>query len=121
MILNSIDNLRLPVYGDGLQVRDWIHVDDHCNAIEMIFNKSKAGKVYNIGGKNELSNTSAVDIIHKILTKYKPVKKDIKFIDDRYGHDRRYSLEIKKLQNELGWSPKIKFENGIEKLINSMI
>ena len=96
-VVNSImNNKNIPIYGDGKNIRDWIFVEDNCNAIMQIFNKGKSGEIYNIGGGNELTNLQLIDILYDIISKkLNHVKKKIKFVKDRYGHDRRYSLNTK--------------------------
>ncbi len=114
MILNAMTDKPLPVYGDGLQVRDWIHVDDHCRAIEVILRKGTVGEVYNIGGNNEWRNIDIVKLILRVLSKPEAL---ITFVKDRPGHDRRYAMDATKLQNLLGWSPAFSFETGIQQTI----
>ena len=117
-VINCFFNdIEIPIYGDGLNVRDWIHVEDHCNAIDKIFNNSESGKVYNIGGKNELSNISLVEKIYNVISEFKKVNKRVAFVNDRYGHDRRYSLDISLIKDEIGWVPETVFDDGIRKLI----
>ena len=113
-ILNSINkNIPITVYGNGKNIRDWIYVDDHCKAIELIFNESNQGETYNIGASNELSNIELIKLISKILEKdYK-----IKFIEDRYGHDERYSLNSDKIKNEFNWEVEADFENSFKKIL----
>ena len=111
---NAIDNLKLPVYGNGLNVRDWLYVDDHCDAINFLINKGKPGEVYNIGGNNEFSN---LDITYRILDQLNKPKELITFIDDRKGHDLRYSLDCSKI-NQLGWTPNNSFDEALEKSID---
>jgi dTDP-glucose 4,6-dehydratase len=110
MIINAIHDKPLPVYGDGRNVRDWIHVKDHCEAIDLIIHKGKEGEIYNIGGENERSNIEVVKMILKELGKPESL---IRFVKDRPGHDRRYALDITKMKEEFGWSPKISFEEGL--------
>ena len=101
----------LPVYGDGLNIRDWLYVEDHCVAIDLILNEAKAGKVYNIGGHNEKTNLDITRIILEFLGKD---PKLIQFVEDRKAHDRRYAIDPTLITNELGWKPAIKFEDGIK-------
>jgi dTDP-glucose 4,6-dehydratase len=101
---------QVPVYGDGLQVRDWIHVRDHCRAIDMVFRKGKVGEVYNAGGKNEMTNLALTHLLLDILNKPKSL---IKYVKDRPGHDRRYAIDCSKIDKELGWRPEIPFEQGL--------
>ncbi|WP_368658030.1 dTDP-glucose 4,6-dehydratase [Metabacillus halosaccharovorans] len=114
MIINALQNKPLPLYGDGLNVRDWLHVDDHCQAIDLVLRNGKVGEVYNIGGNNEQTNVS---IVEKILTKLERPKSLITYVQDRMGHDRRYAIDASKIRSELGWSPNYRFEVGIEQTI----
>jgi dTDP-glucose 4,6-dehydratase len=114
MILNALEDIPLPVYGDGLNVRDWIHVLDHCEAIWTVFKNGKRGQVYNIGGNCELSNIEVVNIILEQLKKSESL---INFVKDRPGHDKRYAMDIEKISTELEWMPKINFEQGIKDTI----
>lgn len=114
MIINAIHDRPLPVYGDGRNVRDWIHVKDHCEAVDIILHKGKEGEIYNIGGENERANIEVVKMILKELGKPESL---IKFVKDRPGHDRRYALDIPKMKEEFGWSPKISFEEGLRDTI----
>ncbi len=108
-VTNAIDGLPLPLYGDGLNVRDWLHVDDHCRGIDTVIHKGTPGEVYNIGGGNEVKN---VDLTHRILTLTGRDTSLIKPVADRLGHDRRYALSTAKLQ-KLGWAPQVPFEQGL--------
>ena len=122
-INNIINNISIPIYGDGKNIRDWLYVEDHISAIDLIFHKSKIGKTYNIGGNNEINNNQIAEIlIKKIDEKLKRVKgkslKLIQYVEDRLGHDRRYAIDSSKIKNELGWSPKNTFEIGIGKTID---
>ena len=122
-INNIINNRSIPIYGDGKNIRDWLYVEDHVFAIDLIFHKSKIGKTYNIGGNNEINNNQIAEIlIKKIDKKLKRVKgkslKLIQYVEDRLGHDRRYAIDSSKIKNELGWSPKNTFEIGIGKTID---
>ncbi len=123
MIHNALSGKPLPIYGDGLNVRDWLYVKDHCEALMQIFEKAKPGSNYNIGGKNELTNIYVVDSICKILDELKPRtdKKsytDLKtFVKDRPGHDKRYAINPEKLEKEIGWQPEYKFEAGLKSTI----
>lgn len=114
MIINALHDEALPVYGDGANVRDWLYVEDHCSAIDLIIRKGRAGEVYNVGGHNEKSNLDVVKIILKALGKSEDL---ITFVKDRPGHDRRYAIDPTKIHNELGWLPQMKFENGIAQTI----
>lgn len=111
MITNAIEDRELPVYGDGLNIRDWIYVDDHCRAIETVLFKGKEGEVYNIGGNCEKRN---IDIVKEIVARLGKSESLIKFVKDRPGHDRRYAMDSTYIKEKLGWEPKIKFEEGIE-------
>jgi dTDP-glucose 4,6-dehydratase len=114
MITNAIENQPLPVYGDGLNVRDWLHVRDHCGALETVLLKGKIGEVYNIGGNNEWKN---IDIVRLILQELKKPESLIKFVKDRLGHDRRYAIDAGKIKRELGWEPQYTFPKGIKETI----
>lgn len=115
MIANALNNKKLPVYGKGENVRDWLYVEDHCSAIDLIIRKGKIGEVYNIGGHNEHTNLEVVKTIIKELGKSEDL---IEFVTDRPGHDRRYAIDPTKIHNELGWLPATKFNDGIKKTIN---
>lgn len=114
MINNCKSNKQLPVYGDGMQIRDWLHVSDHCNAIDTVLHKGKIGEVYNIGGNNEKANIEIVKLIIKTLGKSEDL---IKYVKDRPGHDRRYAIDNTKITTQLGWAPKYTFEQGITETI----
>ncbi|MDD5363201.1 MAG: dTDP-glucose 4,6-dehydratase [Ignavibacteria bacterium] len=114
MIAKAVDGRKLPVYGDGKNVRDWLYVEDHCSAICEVVHKGKIGEVYNIGGNNEWYNIDIVKLILKLLGK---TEEHIDYVKDRPGHDRRYAIDSTKIKNELGWEPAYKFDNGIEKTI----
>lgn len=114
MIINALHDKALPVYGDGANVRDWLYVEDHCSAIDLIIRQGREGEVYNVGGHNEKSNLDVVKIILKALGKNEDL---ITFVKDRPGHDRRYAIDPTKIHNELGWLPQTKFEDGITKTI----
>ena len=127
LFINNIINKKpIPIYGDGKNIRDWLYVDDHISAIDLIFHKSKIGKTYNIGGNNEITNNEIAHIlIKKLDEKLKRTKGEslnlITYIEDRLGHDRRYAINSSKIKNELGWIPKNSFEIGIEKTIDCYI
>ena len=106
---------KVPVYGDGLNVRDWLYVYDHCEAIDVVLHNGKVGEVYNIGGHNEKTN---LEITHLILNAMGKDESSIKYVEDRLGHDRRYAISNDKITSELGWSPSIKFEEGIKLTID---
>lgn len=115
MISNALDGKNLPIYGDGMNVRDWLHVYDHCQAIDLVLHKGKKGEVYNVGGHNERTNNEIVDIIIEKLQ----VSPDLKvYVEDRLGHDKRYAIDPTKLETELGWKPKYTFETGIVETID---
>jgi len=110
MITNALRDKPLPVYGDGLNVRDWLYVRDHCRAIETVLEKGAPGEAYNIGGNNEWRN---IDIVKLILAELKKPESLITYVEDRLGHDRRYAIDASKIKRELGWSPSVDFETGI--------
>jgi dTDP-glucose 4,6-dehydratase len=114
MIINALNDRPLPVYGDGRNVRDWIHVKDHCEAIDIIIHRGKEGEIYNIGGENERAN---IDVVRMILKELGKPESLIRFVKDRPGHDRRYALDISRMKKEFGWSPKISFEEGLKSTI----
>lgn len=114
MIVNALANKPLPIYGNGINVRDWLYVEDHCKAIDQIIHYGREGEVYNIGGHNEKSNIEIVKIICAELGKPESL---IHFVSDRKGHDMRYAINPAKIHNELGWRPETKFEDGIKKTI----
>ena len=115
MIKLALENKNLPVYGAGLNIRDWLYVEDHCEAIDLVFHNGKSGERYNIGGHNEKRNIEIVKLILKHLNKSEDL---ITFVEDRKGHDYRYAIDPTKIKNELGWEPKTKFEDGIIKTID---
>jgi len=114
MIINALNNKPLPVYGDGMNVRDWIFVEDHCEAIYDVATKGKVGEIYNIGANTEKPNIEIVKLILKELGKDESL---INYVKDRPGHDRRYAIDSSKIEKELGWKPKHNFENAIRKTI----
>jgi len=114
IIVNALNDKPLPVYGEGLNVRDWLYVEDHCKAIAIIIHKGRVGEVYNIGGHNEMRNIDIVKLICKELGKPESL---ITYVPDRKGHDMRYALDPTKIHNEFGWLPETKFTNGIKKTI----
>ena len=113
-VTNLIDNRKVPLYGKGLNVRDWLHVDDHCRGIHAVLIKGKPGEIYNIGGGRELTNRELTDLI---LSKMGHDESSIEYVQDRLGHDLRYSVSHEKISRELGYQPQVKFEEGIEKTI----
>ena len=114
MIVNCLNDKPLPVYGKGLNVRDWLYVDDHCRAIDLIIHKGRVGDVYNVGGHNEMRNIDIVKLICKELGKPESL---ITYVADRKGHDMRYAIDPTKIHEELGWLPETKFEDGLKKTI----
>ena len=114
MIANALEDKPLPVYGEGLNVRDWLYVEDHCRAIDLILQKGRVGEVYNVGGHNEMRNIDIVKLICKELGKPESL---ITHVTDRKGHDMRYAIDPTKIHNELGWLPQTKFADGIKKTI----
>lgn len=114
MISNALEDKKLPIYGDGKNIRDWLHVYDHCQAIDLVLHEGKLGEVYNIGGHNERQNIQIVKLILEALGKDESL---IEFVADRLGHDRRYAIDADKIRNELGWKPKYTFETGIKETI----
>jgi len=115
MISRALANQHLPVYGDGRQVRDWIHVQDHCQALDTILRKGKEGEVYNIGGECELEN---ITVARKILNALGRSEELLKFVSDRPAHDRRYALDCSKLKESLGWKPTWNFDRGLAETID---
>ncbi len=114
MIVNALNDKPLPVYGKGLNIRDWLFVEDHCKAIDLIIHKGKVGEIYNIGGHNEMRNIDIVKLICKHLNKSERL---IVYVSDRKGHDMRYAIDPTKIHKELGWLPETKFADGIQKTI----
>ena len=114
MIINALADKRLPVYGKGENVRDWLYVEDHCAAIDLIIRNGKVGNVYNIGGHNEKTN---LEVVKTILEKLGKPKSLIDYVTDRPGHDMRYAIDASKIEAELGWSPKTMFNDGIDKTV----
>jgi dTDP-glucose 4,6-dehydratase len=123
VIHNALKGKPLPVYGDGKQIRDWLYVEDHCDAIRAVLERGRLGETYNIGGNNEKTNISVVETICRILDQLRPrvdqksYLEQITFVKDRPGHDRRYAINASKIANELGWKPKETFESGIQKTV----
>ena len=114
MIVNALHDKPLPVYGKGINVRDWLYVEDHCKAIDLIIRKGRVGEVYNIGGHNEMRNIDIVKLICKELGKPESL---ITYVEDRKGHDMRYAIDPTKIHNELGWLPETRFADGIKKTV----
>ncbi len=123
IIHNALKDKILPIYGDGMQIRDWLYVEDHCDGIRVVLEKGCVGETYNIGGKNEKTNLSVVHTICTILDQLKPrtdkrsYSEQISFVKDRPGHDRRYGIDASKITNDLGWRPKYTFDSGIQKTV----
>jgi dTDP-glucose 4,6-dehydratase len=115
MVSNAVEGKELPVYGDGLQVRDWIHVEDHCRALDVVLRQGQAGEVYNVGGQSERTNLSVVKTILDLVRRPHSL---IRYVKDRPGHDRRYAIDFSKIQRALGWRPSIGFEEGIEQTVS---
>jgi dTDP-glucose 4,6-dehydratase len=122
MIRNALAGKPLPVYGDGRNVRDWLYVGDHCDALRVVLAKGRAGETYNIGGESERANNDVVALLCKLLDRARPRRagsyaEQITFVKDRLGHDRRYAMNIAKIGRELGWRPAESFESGLEKTV----
>ncbi len=113
-VTNLIDGLQVPLYGDGLNVRDWLHVDDHCNGIALVLEGGRAGEVYNIGGGTELTNRELTEMLLAACGKD---WSSVKPVEDRMGHDRRYSVDISKIASELGYAPRVSFEQGLKDVV----
>lgn len=124
IIRSAISGRAIPVYGDGMYIRDWLYVKDHCEGIDLAFHRGKSGQAYNIGGRNERTNIQMVNLICEILDVKQPrtdgrsYKSQIEFVSDRAGHDRRYGIDASKIENELGWRSIESFETGIEKTVD---
>ena len=114
MISNAMEDKELPMYGDGLNIRDWIHVEDHCRGLDVVLHRGRKGEVYNIGGRSERTNLSVAQAILDHLGKPHSL---IRFVADRPGHDRRYAMDFSKIEKELGWSPLVTFEEGIRRTV----
>lgn len=114
MIVNALLNQPLPVYGSGENIRDWLYVEDHCRAVDMILHKGDVGRIYNIGGQNEIPN---IDIVKKICRMLNKSESLITYVEDRKGHDLRYAIDATRIRTELGWFPKIDFTDGIHRTI----
>lgn len=124
MVLNSLDGQPLPIYGDGGQIRDWLYVEDHCEAILAVLRKGRPGETYNIGGDNQPTNLTVVQTLCEILDELLPRSKHgphaslVKYVKDRPGHDRRYAMNIAKIKRELGWQPRQSLESGLMKTVS---
>jgi dTDP-glucose 4,6-dehydratase len=114
MITRALRNEPLPVYGDGLNIRDWLHVEDHCRAVDLVLHHGRKGEVYNVGGNNERTNLQVVETILRELGKPESL---IRHVEDRLGHDRRYAIDATKIRNELGWQPQYDYDSGIKQTI----
>jgi dTDP-glucose 4,6-dehydratase len=114
MIANALEDKALPVYGDGKNVRDWLHVEDHCSALLAVYEKAAPGETYNIGGHNEWAN---IDIVKRVLKEVGKPESLIKYVQDRPGHDRRYAIDASKIDKDLGWKPSYTFETGIKQTV----
>lgn len=126
IIRKAISNEPIPIYGDGKNIRDWLYVIDHCEAIDLAFHKGTAGETYNIGGNEEKTNLEIVDTVCSLLDELKPKKTGkyselISFVEDRPGHDRRYAIDANKIKKELGWSPRYNFQEGIRETVISYL
>jgi dTDP-glucose 4,6-dehydratase len=123
MILNCVEGKPLPVYGDGQNVRDWLFVEDHCQALRSVLEAGTAGEVYNIGGNCERTNLEVVEAICQAVEQLRPdlphapLKDLVSFVDDRPGHDLRYAIDASKIRDQLGWSPSEDFETGLQKTV----
>lgn len=119
IISNMLAEKPVPIYGDGMQIRDWLCVEDHCSAIDLVIHHGKNGEIYNIGGNNEIKNLDMVNLIGDYLVENKVIHQYyIKHVEDRKGHDRRYAICSEKIQKELGWKPMVCFENGIQNTVD---
>ncbi|KQO15437.1 dTDP-glucose 4,6-dehydratase [Paenibacillus sp. Leaf72] len=114
MISNALENKELPIYGDGLNIRDWLYVEDHCSAIAAVLHRGKSGEVYNVGGHNEKTN---IEIVKLVLQELEKPESLISYVKDRLGHDRRYAIDAAKMKEELDWEPLVMFEEGIQMTI----
>ncbi len=114
-VTNLMEDKQVPIYGDGMQIRDWLYVEDHCDAIYTVLNKGKFGEAYNVGGNNEMTNRKITETILKEMNK--PWDQFVKYVKDRPGHDRRYAIDAGKIKRELGWEPKFRFESAIKTTI----
>ncbi len=111
IIVNLLHNKPIPVYGTGENIRDWLYVEDHCRAVDLILHKGRAGEVYNVGGHNEMKN---IDVVKLVIAELGKSEDLITYVKDRAGHDKRYAIDPTKIQTELGWSPQVKFKDGIK-------
>lgn len=122
VIINALEDKSLPIYGDGKNIRDWLHVDDHCRGIDAVIDRGRLGETYNIGGCNEWTNIDIVRLVCEHLDRLRPSNNSkielISYVKDRAGHDRRYAIDASRIIDELGWRPEYTFETGIEQTIN---
>tara|TARA_Y100001937_G_scaffold105728_1_gene146841 strand:- start:1098 stop:2027 length:930 start_codon:yes stop_codon:yes gene_type:complete len=118
LIHNIKEGIKVPIYGDGRNIRDWVHVQDHCEAIDVVLHKGEAGEVYNIGGEREMRNISIVDYL---LLNFEQSYDLVEYVEDRKGHDWRYAMDITKIRQRLGWSPRITFEKGMSELMREAV
>jgi dTDP-glucose 4,6-dehydratase len=122
MISKAVQREPLPIYGDGSNIRDWLHVEDHCRALRTVFNQGEPGRVYNIGGNSERTNLEIVhaicDIVDKLNKQEHCSRELITFVTDRPGHDQRYAIDCSRLSTELNWQPQYQFESGLEQTID---
>jgi dTDP-glucose 4,6-dehydratase len=114
MIANALEDKALPVYGDGLNVRDWLYVGDHCRALDLVLRGGEPGRIYNIGGCNEMANLELVRLLVDRLDKPRDL---ITFVEDRPGHDRRYAIDAARIMGELGWTPTVTFAEGLDRTV----
>jgi dTDP-glucose 4,6-dehydratase len=120
MIRNALAGIPLPVYGDGEHIRDWLYVEDHCRAIDLVFHSGKSGETYNVGGDNEIRNIELVKLICTILDESiggEPKERLLTFVKDRPGHDRRYAIDASFVEKELGWKPQYTFDEGLRQTV----
>lgn len=115
LVTHALKDKVLPIYGDGLNIRDWLHVEDHCSALDLVLHQGNPGEIYNVGGRNEQTN---LEIVRRILACLEKPESLINFVADRLGHDRRYALDSTKLQKSLGWLPQHKFDRGLEETVH---
>ncbi|SPF55822.1 dTDP-glucose 4,6-dehydratase [Candidatus Desulfosporosinus infrequens] len=115
LVTHALADQKLPIYGDGLNIRDWLHVEDHCNALDLVLHHGKPGEIYNVGDRNEQTN---LEIVRRILAYLEKPESLIHFVSDRLGHDRRYAIDSTKLQKSLGWLPQHKFDLGLQETVH---
>ncbi len=121
VLMNAIEGKPLPIYGDGLNIRDWLFVEDHCAAIDAVLQRGRLGETYNVGGDSERDNLTVVhticDLVDELVGGDKPCRELITYVRDRPGHDRRYAIDATKLKTELGWKPTVTFEEGLRRTV----